>query len=561
MIRDIYINYFLQNIKLYIISGLLGVYIILEKIALPHYYGKIISSLKDKDLGNIKTSFIYLISIWVLIQLLLNLQSYFQSILLPKFIGYARVRLIERVIDNFKNNFMDLKMGKLLTKIIDSPYLLYDTARNTSTFVFKNLVTILSTFGYLFYYNKFIGFVYIISILLVFFVSYIYYMKCKFYVKESEELYVNTYEEIEDTVSNLISIYTNNMVKNEKKRIRHHSHIADEADIKLYKSNTEYRIYYSIIFTLIFIVLNYFTFKLYMDKKINSSVLVSIVIINYTILTDFMMIYWDTRYFIDNTERIDMLSEYIDSMPKPIKITKIVEIKTNKLFRESKDITIDIKNITFGYKNKNIFKDFSLKINPKEKIALIGNIGSGKSTLAKLIIGLKEIESGDILINNIKLKSLNIDKLRNHISYIPQHPKLFNRTLYENITYGIKDSDTNNLENKIYNILEKNDLHDIKDKFKKNMHMEVGKLGSKLSGGQRQIAWIIRTILKDNKLIILDEPTSSLDDINKIKIIKLIKSLSKDKGVIIITHDKTLLENMDRIITLDKGRIISDITV
>ena len=118
MIRDIYINYFLQNIKLYIISGLLGVYIILEKIALPHYYGKIISSLKDKDLGNIKTSFIYLISIWVLIQLLLNLQSYFQSILLPKFIGYARVRLIERVIDNFKNNFMDLKMGKLLTKII-----------------------------------------------------------------------------------------------------------------------------------------------------------------------------------------------------------------------------------------------------------------------------------------------------------------------------------------------------------------------------------------------------------------------------------------------------------
>ena len=93
------------------------------------------------------------------------------------------------------------------------------------------------------------------------------------------------------------------------------------------------------------------------------------------------------------------------------------------------------------------------------------------------------------------------------------------------------------------------------------MHSEVGKLGSKLSGGQRQIAWIIRTILKDNKLIILDEPTSSLDDINKIKIIKLINSLSKNKGVIIITHDKTLLDSMDRIITLDKGRIISDVGV
>ena len=560
MIREIYTEYFKDNLKLYLISGLCGLYIVLEKIAMPHYYGKIISSLKNKNLGNIKLLFAYLIFVWILIQILLNIQSFIYSTLLPKFIGFVRVKLIKRIVDNYKNNFIDLKMGKLLTKIIDSPYLLYDAARNISSFLFNNLITIISTFCYLFYYNKFIGLVYVVSILLIFTVSYIYYMKCKYLVKKSEELYINTYEEIEDTVSNLISIYTNNMVKNEKKRIENISNIASKADIKLYKSNTEFRIYYSIAFVLIFLGLNYLTFKLYLDNKINSSNLVSIVIINYTILTDFMSIYWDTRFYIDNMERISMLSEYLNEMPKPKEITKIIEVKTNKLFKKSEHITININNISFSYKNKNIFKNFSLKINPKEKIALIGNIGSGKSTLAKLIIGLKNIDSGEILINDTNLKTLNIDKLRNHISYIPQHPKLFNRTLYENITYGIKDANVNNLENKIYNILEENKLYDIKEKFKKNMHLEVGKLGSNLSGGQRQIAWIIRTILKDNKLIILDEPTSSLDETNKVKIIKLINNLGLNKSIIIITHDKSLLQHMKRIITLDKGRIISDIS-
>lgn len=559
MIHDIYSDYFYKNFKLYIIYGLCSLHIILEKIALPHYYGKIISNLKDKKFSNIKLLFFYLVGIWVIIQGMVNIGSYYHSILLPRFIGFSRTRLIQKIMDNFKNNFTDIKMGKLLTKIIDSPYLLYDTARNVSNFIFKNTITIGSTFLYLFYYNKFIGLIYLVSIVLVFGVSMLYYMNCKILVRESEELYVNVYEEIEDTVSNLISIYTNNTIKPEKKRIKNYSDLADKADIKLYKSNTKYRVLYSIVFIIIFITLNYFTFNLFMKKKFNSSILVSIVIINYSILTDFMMIYWDTRFFIDNMERIGMLSDYLNEMPKPKEITKIIDIKTNKLFKDMKEITIDIKNISFSYDNKNIFKNFSLKIEPKEKIALIGKIGSGKSTLAKLIINLKSIESGEILINNVNIKSLNIDKLRNHISYIPQHPKLFNRTLYENITYGIENSSNNNFENKIYNILDNDNLHDIKDVFKKNMHKEVGKLGSNLSGGQRQIVWIIRSILKKNKIIILDEPTSSLDEESKKKIISLINNLGKDKTIIIITHDKSLLENMNRIITLDKGRIISDV--
>ena len=90
------------------------------------------------------------------------------------------------------------------------------------------------------------------------------------------------------------------------------------------------------------------------------------------------------------------------------------------------------------------------------------------------------------------------------------------------------------------------------------MHKKVGKNGSKLSGGQRQIVWLIRSLLKDNRMIILDEPTSSLDEDNKMKVVRLIEELSKSRNIILITHDNAILKNMNRIIKLKEGKIIED---
>ena len=90
------------------------------------------------------------------------------------------------------------------------------------------------------------------------------------------------------------------------------------------------------------------------------------------------------------------------------------------------------------------------------------------------------------------------------------------------------------------------------------MHEKVGKNGSRLSGGQRQIVWLLRSLLKDNRMIILDEPTSSLDENNKKKVISLVEELSRKRNIILITHDDNIIQNMNRIIKLDKGKIISD---
>ena len=145
--------------------------------------------------------------------------------------------------------------------------------------------------------------------------------------------------------------------------------------------------------------------------------------------------------------------------------------------------------------------------------------------------------------------------MRYNINYIPQHPKLFNRTLFSNILYGVTKKITVKDINKI---IKEIDVNNVAEKFKKMMFEKVGKNGSKLSGGQRQLVWLIRSVLKDSKVIILDEPTSSMDEKSKEQTIKFIKKYSKDKIIILITHDNSLLKEVNRIIKLKDGQIIYD---
>ncbi len=189
----------------------------------------------------------------------------------------------------------------------------------------------------------------------------------------------------------------------------------------------------------------------------------------------------------------------------------------------------------------------------------MGTIGSGKSTFAKIITRLQTYQGGHVYINGIPLHEIDVDELRNTIVYIPQHPKLFNRTLWENISYGLPTSGPNKITPEaIYTFLDQMELTELKEVFKERMEEEVGKQGSKLSGGQRQMVWLIRAILRNSPVIILDEPTASLDPVSKKQVKKMIDILGNNRTLIMITHDEDLVEGMDRLIKFDKGKIIHD---
>jgi ATP-binding cassette subfamily B protein len=248
---------------------------------------------------------------------------------------------------------------------------------------------------------------------------------------------------------------------------------------------------------------------------------------------------------------VELIEKFIAELPESGSSTDKKKIPNP----ESLDIVFkDVGYTPTGTQTK-IYDNFNLRIYPKSKVAIIGNSASGKSTGVKLLLKLHTYQSGNIFINGIPLTDIDISDLRDKIVYIPQHPKLFNRTLWENISYGLP---SNINKEDILQFLKDNEFIDMEREFRKRMDDKVGKQGSLLSGGQRSIVWMIRAILKNASLIILDEPESSLDPLNRANVKKMINVISQNRGLIMITHDMSMADEMDRVIRIDKGKIVSD---
>ena len=213
---------------------------------------------------------------------------------------------------------------------------------------------------------------------------------------------------------------------------------------------------------------------------------------------------------------------------------------------------IEFKNVTFSYDKKKVFNKLNLKIKAKEKIGLVGISGSGKSTLINLLQRAYDIKDGEILIDGQNIACITQNSLHDAISLIPQDTSLFHRTISQNIVYGhlkAKQSEIEQAAKKAY-------ADEFIKELPKGYQTPVGEKGVKLSGGQRQRVAIARAILKNSPILILDEATSALDSEAENYIQKAMKNLMKDKTVIAIAHRLSTLKEMDRIIVLDKGKII-----
>lgn len=217
---------------------------------------------------------------------------------------------------------------------------------------------------------------------------------------------------------------------------------------------------------------------------------------------------------------------------------------------------IELRKVKFGYDNKKVFNNFSLKIKAGEKVGIVGASGSGKSTLINLLQRAYDIESGEILIDGQNVAKVKQSSLHEAIALIPQDTSLFHRTVSQNIAYGklnAKQSEIEQAAQKAY-------ADEFIKELPKGYQTKVGEKGVKLSGGQRQRVAIARAILKNSPILLLDEATSALDSEAEFYIQKALDGLIKNKTVIAVAHRLSTLKNMDRIVVLEKGRIIEDDT-
>ena len=217
---------------------------------------------------------------------------------------------------------------------------------------------------------------------------------------------------------------------------------------------------------------------------------------------------------------------------------------------------IEFKNVCFSYGSADteVVHELSFKIKPGEKVALVGPSGGGKSTITKLIMRLFDIQKGQILIDNQDIKEVTQDSLRGQISFVPQDPILFHRTLMDNIRYGRQNAG----DAEVIMAAKLANCHEFIEKLPQGYRTHVGERGIKLSGGERQRVAIARAILSNAPILILDEATSSLDSASEAQIQEALKNLMKHKTTLVIAHRLSTITQMDRILVLQGGNIIED---
>jgi len=227
-----------------------------------------------------------------------------------------------------------------------------------------------------------------------------------------------------------------------------------------------------------------------------------------------------------------------------------IEEETEEQIKERKKRKLPkvVKHI----KQKPIFKDLSFEIEPNSTVAFVGKSGSGKSTILSLIAKLIETDCGSVKIDGINIKDLTKETLRNNISLINQFPYIFDMTIKENLLLVKKDA----TDEEIWNVLERASFADTVKAMAKGIDTKVGETGVKLSGGQRQRLAIARALLKQTKIILFDESTSSLDNFAQSHIQKSIEAMKGKHTVVIVAHRLSTIRNVDKIYFLDKGNIV-----
>lgn len=259
----------------------------------------------------------------------------------------------------------------------------------------------------------------------------------------------------------------------------------------------------------------------------------------------------DIGMHIANLQR--SISEMEDVIAYWLREDEVRDVENAAAFKADKG-RIVFDNVCFGYENQgnNIYDDFSITVEPGEKIALVGHSGSGKSTFVKLIQRLYDVNGGEIRIDDQNIATVQQASLRQSIALVPQEPILFHRSLAENIAYGKPDATMD----EIIEAADKAYAHDFIMELNDGYDTLVGERGVKLSGGERQRVAIARAILSDAPILILDEATSALDSVSEHYIQMALKELMEGRTTITIAHRLATIKNVDRILVFDQGKVV-----
>lgn len=282
-----------------------------------------------------------------------------------------------------------------------------------------------------------------------------------------------------------------------------------------------------------------------LDNSMDASTFIGFLVLTYNILTPAKAISKATYSIQKGNASAERILEIIET-------ESTIQDDKNALQKESFDSNITVEDINFRYEKENVLKQFSMKVEKGQMVALVGQSGSGKSTIANLITRFYDVNEGTIRLDGTNIKKITKKSLRNLMGLVTQDSILFNDTVRNNIALG-KDNAT---EAEIIDALKVANAWEFVSELPNGLDTNIGDSGNKLSGGQKQRLSIARAVLKNPPIMILDEATSALDTQSEKLVQNALENMMKNRTSIVIAHRLSTIQNADKIIVLHRGEIV-----
>jgi ATP-binding cassette subfamily B protein len=495
-------------------------------------FGKIFSKIGDikKNINSI----LYLIGIIIIAYVILESIGYvkerYDAYYFPKMNHDIRLQMIDVIYKKISTNYESINNGEFVGRLLKIPNFLSFFFEQFNRTVMPMTVSIIGVCLFFLVMNWKLGIfaiiLFTVNIIIFFAISQNNIRKAE--IRENNENIL--IDEIDDSLHNSFSTITTGRINKETERINDKHSEFDNIHTNQMKSTSNVRYISGILNLVIFCALVAFIIYLYKKDAISNTLTITFIIILIFLLKQIrynvpraceIFIYWgiikeNNRYLgtlIDDT----ILDGHIDN---------------HNIIGK-----IEFNNVSFNYpkSSQKSLRNVSFTANPRENVAIIGKNASGKTTILKLLLGFYKASGGEILIDGVCVNDLKKEYLRNRISIVHQNVKLFNRSVLENIAFGTKYSKTQ-IREKLGGL----SVMEVFQSLPNGLDTMAGKYGDKLSGGQKQIIYMLRCYFRENPIILLDEPTAAVDQYHKNFVLEMIGKLSKKSTCIIVSHDPSV---------------------
>jgi len=552
-----YILEFLKENKIWLIITIVVTLLCnpIEMIWLSDLFTNFTTAINNLEYDNSISILWKIAAVNVFIDSVYMIGNYYDKVYFPKMEKFIRFKLIDVIFKNIEVNYDKEDISNHIVKTLKIPNIVTSFTGRFIYWIVTFILTTVVIMGYILYLNTGIGLL-TISIFTLFMIMYYYILLKTKNTSEDRENEENTLlSNIDDVLSNSLSIISTKKVDDEMEYLTTKHAVYDSAhEGQLWNSSIGgFALSIVIIIVLVFHV--YVILILYKRRKIDSKVTIKLI---------FIILFFVKYIKTASLRSIGVISEYGKITENEANIRKLMVDKNDDGKETDIPITGDIefKNVSFEYaaragaggqesEVKKVLDNVSFKIQPLRRTAIIGTNGSGKSTIIKLMSGFFKPTEGQILFNGVDISEIKREYLRSKLSIVSQKVVLFNRSVIDNICYGTQMSKEDATA-----ALDKLKVMNVFKKLPQGLDTMAGSRGENLSGGQRQIIYLLRSYLSNKPITIMDEPTAAVDTFHKKYVIDMINEMSKKSTLIVVTHDAEYAASFPMKIYLESGKIV-----